>query len=471
MQSERNVNPRARKTLHNTILLISFEVANPLLSLLLVGTMTRKLGAEGTGAYNLLLNYFFVAHSFTSLGLNSLVTREVSRNQGTARRHLCSSICLGLPASMLMAVVVALVVNLAGYPAEVERGAWFVALSLLPSIVILYSESIFIAFEKVRYMVVLTMVENAAKVATGLWLLHHGYGVVALMGSFAVFRLLNLLLNLTVFHFKIAPLKWDYDSDVLQKLVRNVPVFGTIFIVAALYLRADVFMLSKLGTLAAVGYYTTGYRLFAIAQVVPKSFNTSIYPVFSRLFHESQDSFQKASSVSIRYILRLLFGQGFGDAASVLKVVIWTLVPYGIVRVLASLLFASNRQHIDLKVNVMGLATNVVLNLALIPRFGILGCAWATLLSMCFFLTYQCYFLGYEILRVFRQAEILRPGLVTIALLGWLEVTASLPLWARIGGGASVYAVLVLLLRVVRLEELGAVMPGRFALSPPEERE
>src|SRR2546422_3600893 len=241
------------------------------------------------------------------------------------------------------------------------------------------------------------------------------------MDSFAVLRLLNLLLNLTVFHFKIAPLKWDYDSGVLQNLVRTVPVFGTIFIVAALYLRADVFMLSKLGTLAAVGYYTTGYRLFAIAQVVPKSFNTSIYPVFSKLFHESQDSFQKASSVSIRYILvvllpiaagisglaepavRLLFGQGFGDSASVLKVVIWTLVPYGIVRVLASLLFASNRQHIDLKVNVMGLATNVVLNLALIPRFGILGCAWATLLSMCFFLSYQCYFLGYEILRVLRQ--------------------------------------------------------------------
>src|SRR6266704_2785101 len=111
MQSERNVNPRARKTLHNTILLISFEVANPLLSLLLVGTMTRKLGAEGTGAYNLLLNYFFVAHSFTSLGLNYLVTREVSRDRDLARRYLCSSTCMGLVASMLMAVGVVVVIN------------------------------------------------------------------------------------------------------------------------------------------------------------------------------------------------------------------------------------------------------------------------------------------------------------------------------------------------------------------------
>ncbi|HMC83670.1 MAG TPA: flippase [Candidatus Polarisedimenticolia bacterium] len=489
MRPDKHVSPAARRTLHNTALLISFEIANPLLSILLVGTMTRTLGAEGTGAYNLLLNYFFVAHSFTSLGLNSLVTREVSRDHHAARRHLCSSISLGLPTSLLMAVAVVLVIHLAGYSPEVVRGAGWVALSLLPSIIILYSESIFIAFEKVRYMVGLTMLENAAKVVTGLWLLHHGYGVVALMSSFAGFRFLNLLLNLTVFHFRIAPLRWDYDWEIMQKLIRNVPVFGTIFIVAALYLRTDVFMLSKLGTLAAVGYYTTGYRLFAIAQVVPKSFNTSIYPVFSKLFHESQDSYQKASGLAVRYILvvllpiaagigelaepvvRLLFGPGFEASASVLKVVIWTLVPYGIVRVLASLLFASNRQHIDLKVNLMGLATNVLLNVLLIPRFGILGCAWAALLSMCCFLGYQCFFLRGEVGPVLRQAEIVRPGLVTVALTGWLYVTPGLALWARILGGAAVYVVLLLALRVVRLVELRALMPQRFALPLPEEPE
>jgi len=479
----------ARRTLQNTILLSSFEVANPLLSILLVGTMTRRLGAEGTGAYNLLLNFFFVAHSFTSLGLNSLVTREVSRDHGAARRYLCTSVCIGLPAAMLMAAVVVIVVNCAGYTREVETGGWLVALSLFPAIVILYSEAIFIAFEKIEYIVSLAMVENIGKIATGLWLLHHGYGVVALIGSFAFFRFVNLALNLMIFRSRIASLKWDYHWSVLRDLGKNVAVFGTIFIAAALYWRADVFMLSKLGTLAAVGYYTIGYRLFAIAQVVPKSFNTSIYPVFSKLFHQSRDSFHRASSLSIRYILvvllpiaagvyglaepvvRLLFGQGFSDAAAVLRVVIWTLVPYGIVRVLASLLFASSRQAIDMKVNLMGLATNVVLNLSLIPRFGMLGCAWATLISMWCFLVYQCLFLRGEILPVLGKAEILRPSLATCGLLGWLRVTPALPLWARIAFGAAIYVLLLVLLKVVRREELKAVIPERFALLLPEGRE
>ncbi len=475
--------------MRNTVLLVAFEVANPLLSLLLVGTMTRKLGAEGTGAYNLLLNFFFVATSFTSLGLNSLITREVSKDRDAARRYLCSSSILGLLVSLAIAAGVGITIALADYGPEVGRGGWLVALSLLPSIVILYSEAIFIAYEKVQYIVFLAMLENVGKVAVGLWMLHRGMGVVPLIASFTFFRFLTLVLNLAVFHRQITPLGWSYDSGVTRELVRNVPVFGTIFVVATLYWKADVFMLSKMATLAAVGYYTTGYRLFSIAQVVPKSFNTSIYPVFSKLFHHSPESYQKANSLSIRYILvallpmaagihglaeaivRLLFGKDFAPAAPVLKVVIWTLVPYGIVRVLASGLFATNRQVIDLKVNLMGLATNVALNLALIPRFGMLGCAWATMLSIWLFLAYQCFFLRHEIFPVLRQAEILRPAAAAAAILVWLRFTPALPLALRIAGGAVVYGALLMALQVIRLSELRAVMPERFVGLLPEEHE
>jgi len=483
------VSTTARRTLRNTILLVTFEVANPLLSLLLVGTMTRRLGAEGTGAYNLLLTFFFVATSFTSLGLNSLITREVSRDRTTAPRYLVSSASLGLLVSLVVAVGLVVTVGLAGYGPEVGKGGWLVALALLPSIIILYSESIFIAFEKVQYIVLLAMVENVGKVAVGLWMLNRGMGVVPLIASFAAFRFVTLALNLILFHRQIAPLSWTYDGGVARALAGNIPVFGTIFVVAALYLRADVFMLSKMATLAAVGYYTTGYRLFSIAQVVPKSFNTSIYPVFSKLFSRSPESYQRANSLSIRYILvvllpmaagiqglaeplvRLLFGKDFSPAAGVLKVVIWTLVPYGIVRVLASGLFATNRQVIDLKVNLMGLGTNVLLNAALIPRFGIMGCAWATMLSMWAFLAYQCYFLRHEIVPVLRGAEILRPALAASAVILWLRFTPSTLLPLRVAGGVVVYVALLMTLQVVRLSELRAVMPERFVGLLPEEHE
>jgi len=478
----------ARKAFRNTALLVAFEIANPLMSLFLIGTLTRRLGAEGLGGYNLLLNFFFVVHAFTSLGLNPLITREVSRDRSAAGRFLCTSASFGLLVAAVAALVLVATIHAAGYGGDVRSAAWLVGGSLLPSIVILYSESILIAYEKIQFIVWLALGENLGKVLVGLWLLHRGYGVMALIASFTVFRYLNLAFNLLVFHRQVAPLKWTYDPGVARELVRSAPVFGTILVVATLRMRVDVFLLSKMANLAAIGYYTAASRLYEIAAVVPKSLYTSIYPVFSRLFKGSPDSFRKANSLSIRYIMvallpvaagthglaeplvRLLFGWDFGPAAPALKIVIWSLVPYGLGRVLVSRLFASDRQHIDLKVNVIALAANVALNLVLIPRYGFLGCAWGTLLSTCLFLVCQCYFLRDEILPVLHQAEILKPALAAAAILLWLRLTPALPLPMRIAGGAAVYGALLFLLQAVRMSELRLMLPERFVALLPEER-
>jgi len=478
-----------RKTLRNTALLVAFEVANPLLSLLLIGTLSRKLGADGLGAYNLVLSFFFVAHSFTSLGLNTLITRDVSREPKSATRYLCSSSVPGVLVALTGAAGLFLTLRVAGYGGVVERSSWLVGLSLLPSIVILYSESIFIAHEKVQFIVYLAMLENAGRVLVGLWLLRSGFGVFSLIVSFAALRYVTLVLNLTVFHRQIAPLNWSFDPNVAWDMIRNVPIFGTILIVATLYQRSDIFILSKMATLAAVGYYTAGYRLFAISQVLPKSFNTTLFPVLTGLFPRSRESFLKTNSLSIRYLLvallpiaagihglaepvvRVLFGKGFGSAVPILKVVIWTLVPYGVTKVLASSLFASNRQVIDLKVNVVGLVANLGLNLILIPRYGALGCAWATLISMCVFLACQCFFLRREILPVLRGAEVIRPTLAAAAMLLWLWLTPGLPLPVRVTVGAAIYGLLLILLQVVNRKELALVLPESLAAVFPGERE
>ena len=477
----------ARKTVRNTALLVAFEVANPLLSLVLVGTLSRRLGPEGLGAYNLLLNFFFVVHSGTALGLNTLITRDVARTPGLAQRYLTSASALGLCAAVAGALGLEATVRLAGYDPEVTRSVWMIGVALLPSIVILYIESIFIAYEKVQYIVYTAMAENALKVAIGFGLLQAGYGVEALIGSFTALRVLTMVADLAIYQRQFGPLAWRFDPEVLRMLVRNIPVFGGILVVAALYARADVLLLSKLAGLAEVGFYAAAYRLFAISQVIPRSFNTSIYPVLSQLFVNSPSTYRQAKSLSIRYILvillpvaggicglaapvmELLFGREFVVAAPILRIVIWTLVPYGVARVLASSLFASNRQVVDLKVNLLGLGANLALNLLLIPRYGAVGCAWATLLSILFFLACQCYFLRREILPVLRQAEIVRPALAVAALLILLALTPSWALPLRISGGAFVYLVLLFALGVLTLEELRRILPKRLAALLPGE--
>ena len=239
----------------------------------------------------------------------------------------------------------------------------------------------------------------------------------------------------------------------------------------------------------SVGYYSAAYRLMIIAMVIPKSFNTTIYPVLSRLFKQSSQTFKKANSLSLRYLLLLLLpvavavdgtadgmvplllGRQMQPAAAALRILIWTLVPYGIARVLASLLVASNRQQLDLMVNGIGLLANVVLNLLLIPWRGFIGCAWANLISMFVFLAMQCYFLRREILGVIKDAYIGRPILLSGLLWGWFYFKGPVNLAIRLVGGGLLYSLLIICFRVVPLHELRMVLPPRLASLLPQERQ
>ena len=478
-----------RKAFRNTVLLSVFEVVNPLLSLALVGTITRRLGAEGLGSYNLVLSFFFIAHAFTSLGLSPLVTREIARQRSSAGRVFATASILGLPVSLLIGGGLFAAVRMGGYSPEIGYAALLASVALVPSIVYLHAESMFIAMERVDVMVVVAVLENVLRVVAGLLLLLNGFGVVALVGSFAGCRVLATIGMLAYIHRTCRPIRWELDRDVLRELIRSIPVFGGILLTSTLYQSVDVLLLSRLGNIEAVGFYTAAYRLMTIAMVVPKSFNTTIYPVLSRLFRESSQTFNRANSLSLRYLLLLLlpvavsidgtadalvpllFGHSMAPAAGALRILIWTLVPYGIARVLASLLVASDRQRFDLAVNGIGLVTNVGLNIVLIPRYGFIGCSWANLLSMLVFLGTQCYFLRREILGVIKDAAILRPLLVTGVLWGWFQITAPLNLAIRLAGGAALFGLAAILLRAVPLSELRMVLPARLASVLPQDRQ
>ena len=478
-----------RKAFRNTVLLSAFEVVNPLLSLALVGTITRRLGAEGLGSYNLVLSFFFIAHAFTSLGLSPLVTRGIARQPNSAGRVFATASMLGVPVSLLIGAGLLVAVRIGGYGPEIGYAALLASAALVPSIIYLHAESMFIAMERVDVMVVVAVLENVLRVAAGLLLLLNGFGVVALVGSFALCRVLAMIGMLAYIHRICRPVRWEVDRSVLKELIQSIPVFGGILLASTLYQSIDVLILSRLGNIEAVGFYTAAYRLMTIAMVVPKSFNTTIYPVLSRLFSECSLTFKKANSLSLRYLLLLLlpvavaidgtantvvpllFGEEMAPAASALRILIWTLVPYGIARVLASLLVASDRQRIDLAVNGIGLVANVGLNILLIPRYGFIGCSWANLLSMLVFLGMQGYFLRREILGVIKDAQIVRPFMVAGVLWGWFQLTTPLNLALRLAGGGALFVLLVILLRAVPLSELRMVLPARLASVLPQERQ
>ena len=164
----------------------------------------------------------------------------------------------------------------------------------------------------------------------------------------------------------------------------------------------------------------------------------------------------------------MLFGEAVAPAADILRILAWTVIPFALAIVLAQVLFAADRQAVDLGVNVISMAVSLAGAVVLVPRYGAKGAAIAALAASTVYAALQ--YAG-----VVRWAASLRIGrdvrgltVATGAALLGLRATA----WADPVLGATcalaLFGIGAVVLGVVSTEDLRRL--GSRALDAPRRR-
>lgn len=101
-----------------------------------------------------------------------------------------------------------------------------------------------------------------------------------------------------------------------------------------------------------------------------------------RLMYASGLAFSLVITFTGEWLTGLMFGPAYEGAGAVLKVYVWsTVFVFLMIASQAQLLSQAKTTHIVVVRTLVGAATNIGLNLLLIPRMGITGAAWATVIS------------------------------------------------------------------------------------------
>ena len=82
-----------------------------------------------------------------------------------------------------------------------------------------------------------------------------------------------------------------------------------------------------------------------------------------------------------RPVVTLLYGRAYQESAPILSILIWSGITVSFGCAWSNWMLLENRTKMMFAVQVTTAAINLVLNLILIPRFGIVGSAYATLIS------------------------------------------------------------------------------------------
>ncbi len=199
-----------------------------------------------------------------------------------------------------------------------------------------------------------------------------------------------------------------------------------------IYMKIDEVMLRWLAGPAAVGIYTAATRLTEIWYFIPIGLASSLLPALLRARERGEADYRTrlqhyydlnaavgyALSVPVAlaapWIVRLAYGPAFAATAPIVAVHIWSsvFVFVGVAR--GQWLVNERLQIFYLLATVGGAAVNVALNFAVIPRWGGLGAAAATVVSQAL-----AAWLSSFCLAATRETGWMQARALLVPLLGW----------------------------------------------------
>ena len=210
----------------------------------------------------------------------------------------------------------------------------------------------------------------------------------------------------------------EVNTNTSLKTIFNETVpFGIGAIFAFIYVQVDVIMLKYMVSSTEAGIYFAAYTILAAIYTIPNVlFNKFLLPKIHRWAVNDRKKFREtyvkgnflmlAMGIltflflffSSKYIITFVFGVDFNDSINLLKILAFTLPFFLMAYSTSATLVTQN--HMIKKAFIMFLVAlfNVILNFLLIPNFGSIGAAIATiasnalLLSLYFYANYKYVF-------------------------------------------------------------------------------
>ena len=191
-------------------------------------------------------------------------------------------------------------------------------------------------------------------------------------------------------------LRWQFSSAVLRRLLAyGVPLVPT-SLAYWVFTTSDRVLLSNLSTLEQVGLYSVAASVVNLANIAIMALGQGWSPhaihayeadaasarrLFARMFTYILAGFGLLATgltVFAHELIAVLAGGGFTGAAAAVPPLAIGMIAYASTQVTAGGISLKERTMFLAVYSWLAAAINVVLNLALIPPFGMVGAAWAT---------------------------------------------------------------------------------------------
>ena len=265
----------------NAIALLVAQVGTRAMNLALIALVTRVLGVAGLGRYLLAMTAQAIALSVADLGLNTYTTREFSRDETVDDAETWGTV-LGLKLLAAMCGVLLLHAVVAPLSPGRQGAISIISWSLLPDAFNAVATARIKARQRMEISGAITLGIRVLHALAGGGLIWLGYDERALLAAYGGASLLGSCVFFVVLSYWRVPAHLKGFLLGWRGVLRESVPFAMTGMVAMLYTRTDLLILSSWQGDAAAGLYGAAYRLWEALGMIPSSFLDALFPELSR---------------------------------------------------------------------------------------------------------------------------------------------------------------------------------------------
>lgn len=366
--------------------------------------MQNELGLDSYGIFQTMLNFTFLFSMLLDMGITNFMTRMIAQHPHMIHKYSNRLFTFRLILVLIYIIWTVSLFFILKFPVE---WLWVLGLLIMHQISIItvnYVRAYTGGLLKFGLDAVLSVVERSVYFVFGSILIYSTFVepvtlewfVITFVGSSSI-----SLIVATFIYLKIVALpKLHWDSDFFKAIFRQSYPYAILVIIMMLTSRLDAVFLEKLhpeGTVQ-VSYYTQSFRLLDACWMFAVLFGSILLPVFSRVLKDNGSTTGiMTSALNILFsggilmitltigIKEFIFDNLYQDANNY-SYYSWvfhsiTFIPMCFTVVFGTLLTANGSLRTLNQIAFLSLVIMCVLNTALIPFFGAIGAAIASLVA------------------------------------------------------------------------------------------
>ena len=388
-----------RRYFANTSWLIAEKITRLAVGLFVGVWVARYLGPEQFGTLSYAQAFVGLFGAVATLGLDGIVIKHLVKDEGNRDLFLGTAFSLKLLSAIVALVIIWFVALMTSYENNDTIIITIIASALLfqsLNVIDFYFQSKVLS----RYIVIVNLISQLsasfiriALILTNAPLIAFAYvilfdAIILAVGYTYVFKHKNLSFR-----------QWKFNITTASELLKHSWPLALSGVVISIYMKIDQVMIKEILGKTSVGHYAAAVKISEAWYFVPVVINSSLFPAIinakkrsRKEFHDRLKilySFMLWSAVAIsipttiysKYIINLLYKEQFDQASTVLMIHIWAGVLVSLGVVTSSIVISNNKQKNALIATSIGAISNIILNFFMIPRFGIIGAAFATIIS------------------------------------------------------------------------------------------